>query len=83
MLPAGVRFSMSNRIGITVTGRSMITVPVTVGVRTRRSSESRAESAIRTTPETATRVASIVGPPSASAVTLIAMVLLEVPTKIT
>ncbi len=62
---------------------SMITVPATVGVRTRRSSESRAERTISTTPETTTSVASIAGPPSASAVTLIAMVVLEVPAKIT
>ena len=75
--------NMRKRIGITVTGRSMITVPVTVGVRTRRSSESRVESAIWTSDETTTRVASIAGPPSARAVTQTAMKVLDVPVRTT
>lgn len=61
--PGGSSFSMSKRIGITVTGRSMITVPVTTGVRTRCRRESRAESAPWATAEITTRVASNPGPP--------------------
>ena len=38
---AGTSASMSKTIGITVTAISMITVPATVGVNTRRSSDSR------------------------------------------
>ena len=72
-IPSGTSFSILKTCDITVTGISMMTVPVTVGVRIRRSSESRAESASGTTEETTTRVASIAGPPSASAVILTAM----------
>ena len=43
-VPSGTSFSVSNTIGITVTGISMITVPETTGVKMRRSSESRAAS---------------------------------------
>ena len=40
----GTSLSVSNTMGITVTAISMITVPATVGVSTRRNSESRAAS---------------------------------------
>ena len=77
--PAGTSVSMSNMIGTTVTGISMITVPETTGVKTRRSSESRADSANWNRAEAATRVASRPGPPRASAVTQTAMNAPEVP----
>ena len=75
--PGGSSFSMSKRIGITVTGRSMITVPVTMGVRTRCSSESRAESAAWASAETTTRVASSPGPPRTRASAQTAMKIAE------
>ena len=81
--PSGLSFgtclSMSKMMGITVTGISMITVPATVGVRMRRNSESRAESANWNSAETATSVASMAGPPLAIAATQIAMNAPEVP----
>lgn len=40
---SGTSVSMPKMIGITVTAISMITVPATVGVSTRRNRESRAE----------------------------------------
>ena len=40
----GTSLSVSKTMGITVTAISMITVPATVGVSTRRNSESRAAS---------------------------------------
>ena len=68
-------------IGITVTGISMMTVPATVGVRTRRNSERRAESANWKSEEMTTKVASIAGPPSASAAMHTAMKAPEVPIR--
>ena len=44
-LLSGTSVSMSKTMGITVTAISMITVPATVGVRMRRSSERRFDSA--------------------------------------
>ena len=71
--------SMPKTMGITVTGISMITVPETVGVRIRRSSDNR--HAIRNwkRDEITTRVASMAGPPWAMAATQIAMKAPEVP----
>ena len=43
--PSGTSVNMPKMIGMTVTGISMITVPATVGVKIRRSRDSRAESA--------------------------------------
>ena len=43
-VPSGTSFRVSNTMGATVTGISMITVPETTGVNIRRSSESRAAS---------------------------------------
>ena len=77
--PAGTSVSMSNTIGTTVTGISMITVPDTTGVKTRRSSESRDDSANWNRAEAATSVASSPGPPRASAVTQTAMNAPDVP----
>ena len=71
--PSGTSVSMSKTVVMTVTGISMITVPVTVGVRIRRNSESRAERANWKSDEMTTRVASIAGPPSATAVMQTAM----------
>ena len=70
---------MPKMIGITVTAISMITVPATVGVMIRRSSESRSESRNWNSAEMATRVASRPGPPSTSDVTQTAMKAPEVP----
>ena len=70
---------MSKTIGITVTGMSMMTVPATVGVRIRRSIDNRAENANWKSDEMRTSVASIAGPPSAIAVTQIAMNAPDVP----
>ena len=66
-------------MGMSGTGISMITVPHTVGVSTRRSSDKRAERANWNRAETVTSVASSPGPPSAIAVTQTAMKAAEVP----
>ena len=79
--PFGHVVNMPKMIGMTVTGISMITVPATVGVKIRRSRESRAESANWKSDETTIRVASSAGPPSASAVTHTAMNAPEVPMR--
>ena len=70
---------MSKTIGMTVTGISMMTVPATVGVRIRRSSESRHASRNWKREEMTTRIASMAGPPWASAATQMAMKAPEVP----
>ena len=77
--PSGTWVSMSKTMGMTVTAISMITVPQTVGVKSRRSSASRTERANCTRAEAATSDASIPGPPSARAVTQTAMKAPEVP----
>ena len=61
--PAGKSSSMRKRMGMTVTGRSMITVPVTTGVRMRCSRARRSENAACTSPDTTTSVASRDTPP--------------------
>ena len=65
------------------TGISMITVPHTVGVRMRRSSDSRVASANWNSAEMATSVARSPGPPSSSAVTQTAMKAADVPIRST
>ncbi len=77
--PAGTSFRNPKMMGITVTGISMITVPATAGVRILRKSESLVESTNWNNEEITTKVASIAGPPSAIAVTQIAMNAPEVP----
>ena len=77
--PSGTSLSMSKTIGITVTGMSMMTVPATVGVRIRRSIDNRAENTNWKIDEMRISVASIAGPPSAIAVTQIAMNAPDVP----
>ena len=76
---SGTSISMSNTMGMTVTAISMSTVPATVGVMRRRSRASRDESTNWKSAETNTSVASIPGPPSASAVTQTAMNVPDVP----
>ena len=78
-LPSGTSSSMPNTNGITVTGISMITVPETVGVTMRRNSARRADSRSWKSAETTTRVASIAGPPSATAVMHTPMKAAELP----
>ena len=75
--PGGVSVSMPNTTGITVTGTSMMTVPETAGVRTRRNRASRAEIRSWKSAATTTRVASVAGPPSTIAVMQIPMNALE------
>ena len=55
--PCGISVSMSNTMGITVAAMSMITVPVTTGVKTRRSAGSQAASRNWTREETTIRLA--------------------------
>ena len=66
-------------MGITVAAISMMTIPATVGVITRRSQVSRKASPNWNREETRTRTASSAGPPSRSAATEIAMKAPEVP----
>ena len=65
--PGGTSDSMSVVMGNTLTASSMITVPPTVGVISRRKNESRAEKKNCTSDEAATRVASSDRPPAATA----------------
>ena len=77
--PSGTSASMSNTIGRTVTGISMMTVPATIGVKTRRNSDRRAARANWNSAETATSSASSPGPPASIAATDTAMKAPEVP----
>ena len=77
--PAGRSASAENTIGITVTAISMITVPATTGVMTRRSQDRREARANWKSEEATTRVARSPGPPSTRAVTETAMKTPEVP----
>ena len=77
--PAGACVIMSKVIGMMVTEISMMTVPATAGVISRRNKARRSESANWNSDESTTRVASIAGPPSARAVTETAMNAPEVP----
>jgi len=61
----------------------MMTVPEVTGVRNRRNLENHAESANWNADEARTRVASIAGPPSASAVTQTAIKAPEAPVSST
>ena len=78
-MSSGTWVNMPKTIGITVTGISMMTVPATVGVRMRRSSESRHASRNWKREEMTTSVASMAGPPWAIAPTQIAMKAPDVP----
>ena len=78
-VPIGTFFNWSNMTGMIVTGVSMRTVPVTVGVRMRRNSERRAEKTNWTRARVTTRVASNAGPPAERAVMLTAMATPDVP----
>ena len=78
-VPLGTLFSWSNMIGMTVTGVSISTVPVTVGVRMRRNSDRRAANANWTRARMTTRVPSNAGPPVARAAMLTAMAAPDVP----
>ena len=77
--PSGATKSRSKPMGMTVTAISMITVPATVGVMKRRSSERREEIRNWKSDEATIRVASSAGPPSCSAATETAMKTPEVP----
>ena len=64
---SGTRVSWSNTIGMTLTEISMITVPVTVVVNSRRSSSNRAERRNWNSEEAITSLARRTGPPALSA----------------
>ena len=65
--PGGTSPSMSVVMGNTLTASSMITVPPTVGVISRRKNDSRAEKKNCTSDEATTRVPSSDRPPAATA----------------
>ena len=65
--PAGTSASMFVVMGNRLTAISMIMVPPTVGVISRRKNDSRAENRNCTSDETTTRVASSDSPPAATA----------------
>ena len=77
--PSGAANTRSKPMGITVTAISMITVPATVGVITRRSSDRREEIRNWKSDDATISVASNAGPPSWSAATDTAMKTPEVP----
>ena len=79
--PSGTCSTRSRTSGMTVTAISMITVPATVGVMRRRSSDRRDARRNWKSAEVATSVASMPGPPSASAVTDTAMKAPDVPIR--
>ena len=78
-LPSGTLSMKSKRNGITLTAISMITVPATVGVRIRRSSDRRPASRNWKSDDTMISVASRPGPPCWSAATDTAMNAPDVP----
>ena len=67
--PSGTSFRLSNMIGITVTAMSMMTVPETTGLNTRRSRDRRDASRNWKSEDMTIRLAIVAGPPSTSAVT--------------
>ena len=77
--PSGISFSMSKATGITVTAISMMTVPDTVGVRMRRSSDSRPERRNWNSDAMITSVPSMAGPPLEIAAMQTAMKVADVP----
>ena len=81
-VPAGTLFSCSKITGMIVTGVSMMIVPVTVGVRMRRNSASRAEKANCRSAMASTSAASSAGPPASSAAMLTAMAAPDAPVAI-
>ena len=78
-VPSGTLVSEPKMTGATVTAISMITVPVTTGVKIRRSNDSRHASRNWNSAETTTRLASVAGPASSSAATHTAMNAPDVP----
>ena len=82
-VPSGTCVNASKTSGITVTAISMITVPLTTGVKMRRNSGRRAASKNWNSAETTTRLAIVDGPPFTSAVTQTAMKAPDVPMKST
>ena len=81
-VPSGTLFSSAKITGITVTGVSMMIVPVTVGVRIRRNSASRAAKANCRSAMASTSVARRAGPPASSAAMLTAMAAPDAPVAI-
>ena len=77
--PSGEAATMSKMSGMTVTAISMSTVPATVGVRSRRNSDSFDDSRNWNSDDATTSVAMSAGPPSTSAATHTAMNAPEVP----
>ena len=71
--PSGTLFNCWKITGITVTGVSMMIVPVTVGVRMRRNKASRAEKASWNNARARTSEARRAGPPASSAAMLTAI----------
>ena len=78
-VPSGTLCNCSKMTGVTVTGVSIMTVPVTVGVRIRLNSESRTEKASWKSARPTTRMASRAGPPAASAAMLTAIAAPDAP----
>ena len=76
---SGTSCSVSNTIGMTVTGISMMTVPETIGVNIRLSNDSRHAIANWNSDDTTIRLAIIAGPPDSSALTQTAMNAPDVP----
>ena len=79
--PGGVFASMPKMMGMTATAISMMTVPPTMGVMTRRSHESRQASRNWNSADAMTSVASRGGPPLTRAVTHTAVKVPDVPIK--
>ena len=79
LVPSGTSVSVSKTTGATVAVISMITVPVTTGVKMRRNRESRAASRNWNSDETTTRLASVDGPATTRAATQTAMNAPDVP----
>ena len=79
LAPSGTSVSVSKTTGATVAVISMITVPVTTGVKMRRNRESRAASRNWNSDETTTRLASVDGPATTRAATQTAMNAPDVP----
>ena len=77
--PRGACVSISNTARMTVAAMSISTVPDTTGVMTRRSQDSRAATTNFSSDDSTTRLASIAGPPSVSAVMQMAIAGSDVP----
>ncbi len=71
--PAGRSWTRSKVIGSTLTAISMVTVPVTTGVKIRRSVGSHQASATWITQHTTSRLTNVAGPTAEIVATMIAM----------